>query len=76
MFGSKNASFVDNNDFFFANAVANEQRMTFDGREYVFGIRLVDYEQAKQRCADIQLQLVAIYTAKIQNFCKTPLTKV
>ena len=52
----------------FASAVANEQRITFDGGEYAFGIDLVDYDRAKQRCSDIQLQLVAIYTVKIQKF--------
>ena len=40
----------------------------YDTREYFFGIDLVNYAEAEQRCFQMNFQLVAIYTEDISFF--------
>ena len=54
-------------------AAINEQPRTFGTREYFFGIDLVNYAEAEQRCSQLNFQLVAIYTEDIQNFLQDTL---
>ena len=47
-----------------------KQWLPFGGREYYFGIDLINYTQAEQECSVFKAGLVAIYNKNIQMFLR------
>ena len=53
-----------------------KQWLPFGGREYYFGIDLVNYTQAEQECSVFNAGLVAIYNESIQMFLRDIIRRI